>query len=736
MINEIELKAPGCFEGDGAKMSDVPKVNFVFGANGTGKTTLSSLIRTPAKYPASSIGWKDNRPPLEALVYNRDFVGEELFGEGKGVKGVYTMGKVSKENQKKVETAQEAVAFALSSEEGARNALREKEEESDENWDQFSKEAWKLKDKLDSVFPDLFAGVRNNKKGFATRFLEKTEGNVAKLRTFDELEEEYKRIFVDDLRKYIELKVPSGDFLTSLANEEVLTRSIVGSGDVDLKALIEHLDNSDWVAQGVKYIDDADGKCPFCQQGLLEDRRLKLEKFFDESYAGAVRKLEGIRADYDVVAANLIQSINDLLQADTLFLDRDALATLLQTLEAILEANKLMLGQKVKEPSKSITLQPIEPTIEGVGQVILKCNEATRVHNLTIENISSSRDRLEAQLWRYCLEQIQSQAKAYKDKDTILKRAIQSINERLLSKTAELAKLRLDLHDLEKAATSIELTVTAINGYLKRFGFKRFSLRISDDAVDKYQIVRANGEDARKTLSEGEKTLISFLYFYHLVAGSHEETGTQSDRIIVIDDPVSSVDSDVLFIISTLVKDLIEKVRNNANIKQIFVLTHNVYFHHQVVYDHKDGRGQGRQGCGYWMFLREGDSTKIERSKRNQIRSAYELLWETIRNPSTSDIGVLGNNMRRILEHYFTFLGGDKKLDSVWEEFDADEQAACRALISWAHSGSHLVDDDLHAPAGTANVYKSVFRRIFELKGQIDHYKLMMKEEGQGDVAA
>jgi wobble nucleotide-excising tRNase len=58
-----------------------------------------------------------------------------------------------------------------------------------------------------------------------------------------------------------------------------------------------------------------------------------------------------------------------------------------------------------------------------------------------------------------------------------------------------------------------------------------------------------------------------------------------TDRIVVFDDPVSSLDSDVLFIVSSLIKSLFDHVRENkGNIKQIFVLTHNVYFHKEVAY--------------------------------------------------------------------------------------------------------------------------------------------------------
>ncbi len=47
-----------------------------------------------------------------------------------------------------------------------------------------------------------------------------------------------------------------------------------------------------------------------------------------------------------------------------------------------------------------------------------------------------------------------------------------------------------------------------------------------------YSIVRHDNTDASKTLSEGESSFISFLYFYNLVFGSRTRSGLQENHII------------------------------------------------------------------------------------------------------------------------------------------------------------------------------------------------------------
>lgn len=85
--------------------------------------------------------------------------------------------------------------------------------------------------------------------------------------------------------------------------------------------------------------------------------------------------------------------------------------------------------------------------------------------------------------------------------------------------------------------------------------------------------------------------IIAFLYFYHLVRGSFSDKEVK-DKIVVIDDPVSSMDSSALLIVSALVREMVEICLNNTDylnqkiegnfIKQIFILTHNVYFHNEI----------------------------------------------------------------------------------------------------------------------------------------------------------
>ncbi|ECL4970759.1 AAA family ATPase, partial [Campylobacter lari] len=128
---------------------------------------------------------------------------------------------------------------------------------------------------------------------------------------------------------------------------------------------------------------------------------------------------------------------------------------------------------------------------------------------------------------------------------------------------------------------NIQEAVDRINNYLKDLGILSFCIKIQDDEKQEYIIVReGENKPSFKTLSEGEKTLISFLYFLQLCQGKKEKNEAILDKIIVIDDPISSLSFNYIYEIAQLIKHTFFE---NALYKQIFIFTHNLYFYHEFL---------------------------------------------------------------------------------------------------------------------------------------------------------
>lgn len=264
---------------------------------------------------------------------------------------------------------------------------------------------------------------------------------------------------------------------------------------------------------------------------------------------------------------------------------------------------------------------------------------------------------------------------------------------------------------------------------LERFGFTGFSLSEDKQSKGMYRIVRPDGADARRTLSEGEYNFISFLYFYHLVYGSLETEGIDTPRVVAIDDPISSLDSNVMFIITSLAKEIVKDCRDGKHgIKQVFILTHNVYFHKEVTFLGSRSKWPETK-CAYWIISKADERTSISHHADNPISTSYELLWDEIRDIGDAPNKNAFNTMRRILEYYFSVIGGidyEKCIDM----FDGADKITCKALVSCINEGSHMISDDfviVFTPEAMKS-YRRVFKEIFYKLGQQAHYEMMMEK--------
>ena len=235
-----------------------------------------------------------------------------------------------------------------------------------------------------------------------------------------------------------------------------------------------------------------------------------------------------------------------------------------------------------------------------------------------------------------------------------------------------------------------------------------------------------DGTPVNDTLSEGESNFLSFLYFFHLVNGSQNVSGTADRRIVVVDDPVSSMDADVLFIVSSLVRTLAKEAREGkGKIVQLIMLTHNITFYREVTFIRP---GEGDPHTSYYSIRKHGGYSTIERCKKNPVSSTYELLWQNLYQDNC-DALTAQNVARRITETFFKFVGGPN-LDDVISDIPSPDLEIARSYVAWANAGSHSPFDDETYFSTDENVetYRRVLKTIFTKAGYIDHYNSMTEK--------
>lgn len=728
MIEAIHLANEGAYDAEGTRLHGLKALNFVFGPNGSGKTTVSRVIDGAETYPDCIVTWRAGNP-LETRVYNRDFVRKHFDAES-SIKGIYTFGE-------NVEVAEKIKSLKADADEigsrlaGLKRTLSGddgnggKQKERDDLRNQLVEDVWSAKKNLDDV-SNAFSGLNNNKKNFCTRYLSEAEHNQAELRDIGALREDAETVFSNTLTEAATLPQPDSSALVALEADAILTKKIIGKDDVDIAALIEKLGNSDWVQQGREYFDKLDDQCPFCQQKTDAAFRKSLEDYFDESYVADLAAIDRLLGDYETKAKALLDGYSISAILDSPFLDRDTFDKDLATLRLALENNIDHIRGKKKEPSAPVTLKDTKPLFAAVDAQIGAANTKVKANNDTLHNLDARKTELSAQIWRRLLEDTKATCDKYKKASGDLDTAINALSGQIEQRTGELEAKNGEVEENERKITSIKPTIDAINKLLKSFGFVNFYL-VESAENGFYEVKRLGGEDAKDTLSEGEKSFITFLYFYHLIKGSFSASGATTDRIVVFDDPVSSLDADILFIVCNLIKGIVNEMRAGSSaIKQVFVLTHNIYFHKEITFNKKRSGADALHDETFWIIRKSADRSELVPSAENPIRSSYELLWREVRQKPPSDTAIQ-NAMRRILEHYFKFFGGVTP-DSIIEKFEGQDKLICGSLFSWINDGSHFASDDLYMSCDPGQVgrYLAVFQRIFEESGHDGHYKMMM----------
>ncbi len=733
MIESIQIADVATFPSIPETLSDLSTINFIFGANATGKTTISRLIANENSFANCKVNWKGGTR-LQPMVYNHDFI-ESNINQCTELKGVFTLGEKNKGLISKIDEAKdeldkiidkiEKLSKTLQGDGGAGGikgdiAILEAE---------LTEICWEQKKKYDDRFQVAFKGYRNDTKNFKDKILEESKVNSSALLALAELEKKAKTIFGPV--PINENSIPSIDIDPIIAHEanSILKKRVIGKEDVNIAAMIKKLGNSDWVKEGRRFYNANDKVCPFCQQKTKDEFAQSLIDYFDDAFEKDSRTIDDLITNYKADSDQIFQQIAAIISDPSKFINIEKLKEERDLLNSKITVNMQRLRSKQKEPSQVVELESISNVASTIKKLLGEGNVSIFEHNRLVSNLSEERSTLTAQVWKYLLEvELKADLSKYQAKRDRLNKAIVSLIEQISSATVEKKKKENEIRELEKQTTSIQPTIDGINSILKSFGFQSFSIAKADNRTC-YKLVRADGTDAKSTLSEGEKNFVTFLYFFYLLKGSESESGMTTNRIVVIDDPVSRLDSDILFIVSTLIKGLFKDIREGiGTIKQVFILTHNVYFHKEVTFNRKRTNGAMKEET-FWLVRKSGLISKIEKHDSNPIKTSYELLWAEIKKPDRSNL-TIRNTMRRILENYFTIFGRFE-FDDICEKFEGNEKLIYRSLFSWLQEGSHYAHDDLYMTLDDASVdiYLKVFKAIFEKSGHGAHYDMMMEND-------
>lgn len=741
----MDIKEIATFDNEHGHIGNLNKLNFFYGSNGNGKTTISRVLNQKEDYPESTITW-ENKESGNIIVYNLDFVKKNFSTST--IPGIYTMGEESIETEKQIEELREKYREKIAEKQKILNDIPE--EKIQEYF--FNKEnacrrhyeeiCWKLKESVKGTeLEEFIAGYKSSKFKLFSKLLDDSLSNHGDIWTKEQLISYMKQMKQAEVSK-VSLIIPvQVNGLQVIEKSTIFNESVVGKSNSTIGTLIEKIGNGQWVLKGKEFIEKSKGKCPFCQQELPDGFSKALEDYFDHTYTEKVGLIAQYADMYAEKTKELLTQIDNLIslpEPQNKYINTEDIKKIQTEIASLFDDNQNKISEKVQTPGNVIALQSSKSLIRKINKLIEETNERIVKYNDSIDKPQKV-DNIDSIFWRYAASQFEKDINNYNKEIAKLNDNCKKLQNQVKKLNSELSEITLKGKELQKHRVSIRPTVDKINQVLKSFGFTNFSMQVtSEDDETHYQIVRADGTLAKETLSEGEANFITFLYFYFSLDGTMSTAGTLGEKVIVIDDPVSSLDSNVLYIVSTLVKGICKDkiLQQDSGFTQLLLFTHNVYFYHELTANPlKNWRGK----ISYYIIRKINNISSIEHFGHSPIKTTYQMMWELVKKASDDiskvDRIALLNVMRRILEYYFKTLGNLVNND-VYDKINGEDRFICHSLLALENSQSHgFIDDTVNSTPDedTLRRYLVVFRKIFEVHGSLSHYNMMMGIDSEAE---
>ena len=753
----INIKNFGIFQNysHNVSLKDYNRYNLFYGWNGSGKTTLSSLFecleRKEQSQEYTSSEWNIatnngqisdnnlNSNRLNIRVFNKSFVEKNIFTPNDKIKGIVYISEEQGNDKKKLEQKESELK---------KTNDRKREVDIELNGNPDDKRAKGLLAQNDTFLSDAAKRIKTNftvieiadthllnyNKTKLSNFITENENSI-KLKkstlSVSEIEQLSKsirpqdknKIDVSSIQKYdTEILLKIFERVNELCNAAITTKAI--------ERLKENPAIAQWVYQGLQ--ENVHAKeatiCEFCGQSLPETRIADLNKHFSDEFE---KLKEALSKGIEWIEINKIKTefpfetlLYDEFQNDY----KQALTNYNQIINSLnnkLEEWELVLSDKQNNPFE--------------------------IPQKAINEISKSEIDTYDAIFSDIMQYIENHNKKYDGLEEVVKANKQKLELHYVSeevtkfdyfkKSEQIGKLQTEQTETDDKVTTLNNEVKALEDKLSNetLGLSEFNSKLwnflgrNDLSLERrseggYLVKRNNTEEAKcRSLSEGERTAIALVYFITKI----KENGNKiEDTIVVIDDPISSFDSNHLFHANFFIKN------ECVNALQLFVLTHNFHLftlQKEWMKNEKTRDANNKTIDLHCLYLikpiidndiRNGNIENADRIL-SDFDSEYHLLFSSVKqfcdNPKTDYITIhtIANICRQLLESFLTFKYGRKKLEKCFDEIQGFSNLS--KVRKFVNHYSHKTDNGASMNSFNDNVFAEADKIVPDVLNLIEH---------------
>jgi len=738
MITNISLNNVASYKRVTTLTTD-KKVNLIYGLNGTGKSTLSNFLYKPGDNEFKDCVIQGLNESHRVLVYNQKFIRENFF-ESEKLPGIFSLAKENKDAVTKIDLAQKEIE-KLEGEKNLKNkALNDEMTSLEQKLEKARNVVWEIKTAYsggDRVMEFCLDGYKGSKEALFTHICSINKPAEKPEKDIEQLKAELQSISGENAQRYSEL--PAISFAASyVESDTIFDKQIIGNQNSTVADLIKKLANSDWVKAGLSYLPaepiEKNEACPFCQEATISSSLIDgIKGYFDASYEADIVALKLLLSKYETAIQALpgmeVYEVSPKFEA----VSKDFEITH-TAFTRITRDNKRKIDAKLQTPSVPVILEDSGAALRDVNQVIQQINNLITEHNQSIDQIAAVKNIMKATFWkimRWKYDQTIQSIIAENRESKVKKEKLSADVEELARK---ISAQRALVAEQQKYTVNIDEAIANINHGLLDLGISDF--KIENHAESLYKIVRdENASYVFRSLSEGEKMIISFLYFIELCRGKTNSAENDKKKIIIIDDPISSLSHVYVFNIGRLIKSEFLGKRESKKDKvtgetvvtwkykyeQLFVLTHSLYFFYELTETNHDYRPESQK---LFRLSKNNEGSAITEMKYQEISNDYQAYWYVVKD-SAQPPALIANCMRNIIEYFFNFVE-KKELSAFFGQAPLSSnkyQAFYRYINRESHSlGQNIFDFkefDYYD-------FKTAFAELFKVAGYEDHYKKML----------
>lgn len=773
---------------ESGKTADFKEINIVYGRNYSGKTTLSRIFRAMEngelsdkfERPSFNVSFSDNSQVTQnnltihskqVRVFNEDFVRDNLrfiTNPDDSIESFAILGDDNNKIEKEIEVLQAELGSKV---EGQETGLYAQQTSAKAAYGKAFQEHKKandaLEDQLKTKATDKTVGIRYKSDRFGNQNYDirniKSDIGIIQAANYqpptsEKLAQHEKLISEKTLPAIPPFRSPSLNFQDlATRTEAFVTRKITESDKIE--ELVKDAVLNRWVNEGRIHHKGKREKCAFCDNFISENRWQELEKHFDE-------ESDQLEKDIDTLI-NMIDMEKNMTDS-ALFIDKAKFYSKFHN-----QLDELVKVQKSSVDNYSHSLDALTSQLEARKKDILnqKPFEGPLDTSNDLVAVWKSYEEIRAESDSFSTSLNAEQMKA---KEALRLKEVSDylITIRYQEQVAAIDSLKIKCDESEQEKSRIDGEITQkeeivmskkrelndeekgakkVNEYLNNFfGHQFLTLEARKEEIPgavskriRFEVIR----DGKKAyhLSEGECSLLAFCYF---LAKLDDIDTRDSKPIIWIDDPISSLDSNhIFFVYSLLSQEVIERQAHS----QLFISTHNLDFLKFLkrlpgAYQSEQRKEKKKRYQHFLVERRHGRSVlrlmpKYLKEYVTEFNYLFHQIYKCAAIDSIDDSNYttfynFANNARKFFEIYLYYKYPDEGMTEATLSRFFDQKRIPAVLMDRINNEySHLcgIFERGSTPVEVPEMQKAAKQIIERLKNDHEQYSALLKSIGESE---